>query len=279
MIFDSPEVGRLLKHYAKTPDYSVPDIVFLARSNFFADERQCLETLIAEAPKPKQADWINRLTEKSHDQHTGAWFEIHLWAWPRSVGSVYVEPIIGEDKPDFVLDIAGEQIAIEGKAILIDAAERQMQQWQSQVTHALHGIKRPYVIGIDRLDLTAALPNLADFVNSVTTWLDDQSTEPLYYRPTDSVYIVLTCLARDQKYENIVTIGLTTTRSSNPRALHRPLKKKASQHAHVRAAGIPYVIAVFIEPWYLSAEEIAEAWFGQEQIIYDVEHTRDRPPA
>ncbi|MFN8464582.1 MAG: hypothetical protein U0X20_03490 [Caldilineaceae bacterium] len=272
MIFDSPKVVRLLKHYAETTDYSVPDIVFLARSNFFSNERQCLETLIAEAPEPKQTDWINRLTETSHDKYIGAWFEIHLWAWLRSFGSAYVEPTYGEDKPDFILDTGSEQIAIEGKAILVDAAERKMQQWQSQVTYAIHGIQRPYMIEIDRLELTAAVPDLADFVDCVATWLDNQPTEPFYYHPADSVHIVLTCLARDQKYEHIVTIGPTTTRASNPKSLHRPLRKKPGQHSDVRAAGLPYVVAIFIEPWHLSAEDIAEAWFGQGQIIYDVEH-------
>ena len=58
----------------------------------------------------------------------------------------------------------------------------------------------------------------------------------------------------------------------NADLLKRPLRKKAGQHKAIRAQGYPYVIALFLEPWDLSAEEVVEAWIGPETVVVDTQH-------
>lgn len=52
--------------------------------------------------------------------------------------------------------------------------------------------------------------------------------------------------------------------------LRAPLKKKAQQHAALRKANYPYVLAIYLEPWRLSAREVARAWFGEEVWTVDI---------
>jgi hypothetical protein len=58
----------------------------------------------------------------------------------------------------------------------------------------------------------------------------------------------------------------------NPDVLKAPLSKKAGQHKALRDAGFPYIIAIFLEPPHLSAEEITGAWFGKTAILVDVDN-------
>jgi len=271
MVFDSASVSKLLKRYANKPDCASPYAVLLARRSDCTVERQWLEAQVAKAPEHKRVDWINRLTSEKYDAYLGALFEIQLWHWLQPLGSVDVEPDIQGDRPDFMLKIGNEDVAIECKAVLISPGERQQRQWESCVNEALCSIRRPYVISIEMLELKVALPNVGDFQVKVEEWLDSQSGNTFHYYPVDGIKIVLKRLHRDAKYEHLAILGPARSRWVNPSLLHRPLRKKAAQHSSIRKAGIPYVLALFLEPWQFTHEAVAEAWFGGERWMLDKE--------
>lgn len=104
MIFDSPSMLVLRNKYAHAPDYRVPKIVFLDRSDELAQERAYLEHIVASVRVAKQSDWIGRLLSEDHAQFMGAWFEMMLWRWLQERGDVEVEPQIDGAYPDFAFE-------------------------------------------------------------------------------------------------------------------------------------------------------------------------------
>ena len=52
--------------------------------------------------------------------------------------------------------------------------------------------------------------------------------------------------------------------------IKKPIKKKTQQHKQFRNSGYPYIIALYLDPFPQSAEEVVEAWFGKEQWTVDV---------
>jgi hypothetical protein len=138
VIFDSEAMLDLRRKYAALDNRHVPEVVFLDRSDRLAAEREILEYLLSVAPIAKQKDWLGRLVNEDNGQFWGAWFEIMLWEWLQAIGPVTPEPEIVGDKPDFVLTVGDQQIAIEARAYLFTSGSER----------ALSRGKRPGLIWI-----------------------------------------------------------------------------------------------------------------------------------
>jgi hypothetical protein len=57
----------------------------------------------------------------------------------------------------------------------------------------------------------------------------------------------------------------------NPDVIKPALQEKAKSHKKIRKSGYPYIIALFIEDFRYSVEEVVAAWFGNETWIIDTE--------
>ena len=60
----------------------------------------------------------------------------------------------------------------------------------------------------------------------------------------------------------------------NPDVIKPALKEKAKSNKSIRLAKHPFIIALFIEDFLYSVEEVVDAWFGSETVIIDVETRR-----
>lgn len=148
MIFDAPEVLRLVQTYGSKPDFMVPEIVFLARTERFTPDRAHLEQIISGVPTTKQKDWLGRLLSVEHDQFRGAWFEMMLYDWLKALGPVEVEPLIAGNYPDYSVQISGQQIIVEARAVLETPEERERDWLEEAVLWALAQVERPYHVEI-----------------------------------------------------------------------------------------------------------------------------------
>jgi hypothetical protein len=268
MIFDSLQMAALREKYKDLPNYEVPEIIFLDRHEGYIGERELLEDLFVSVSEQKQGDWLGRLINEAPSQHVGAWFEIMLFGWLREQFIVQVEPEILSNYPDFSLDFREVQLAIEARVFLISPDKREWQIKFNRIFSSLSSIEKPFSVVLKIKQLGDRI-RIDDFVNKVDKWLDVKADQNLEYQDESGNVIHLSATPRQtlKKVGVIFSGGLFV----NPDVLKAPLKEKAKQHKALRKAGFPYVIAIYLEPSYLSAEEVSEAWIGKPTIVYDVD--------
>lgn len=268
MIFDSTQMKILRDKFKDLPNYEVPDIVFLDRHGEYEGERQLLEYLFSTVSYQKQQDWFGRLVNADFQPHVGAWFEIMLYGWLRERFSVQVEPEILGNFPDFGLELSKLQLAIEAKAFLVPPEERDRRQKLNRIISTLGGISKPFSVILKIEQLGENIRN-GEFVKAVINWLETAADQRLDYQDRRGNILQLSATPRS----NLKKLGVISSEGVgvNPEVLRPPLSKKADQHKALRKAGYPYIIAIFLEPSHLSAEEVCEAWMGKTTIIYDVE--------
>ncbi len=223
MIFTSPAWLAYAK-YADTPDFLVPEILLIDRLPEFVDEVTYLETLFQTAPAAKQSDWLGSLLSERPGQHIGAWFEIMLFGWLRTVGVIEVEPTLLGNQPDFLARVGGDEIAIEARAVLISEQERRKKTMDAEVINALHAIPRPYALEVNSLELHQRLPDVSEFQQAVIAWLDTDPSSSFRYEVPTFGRIELGMLFRKDDLLTVGLIGPTGSRWVNADLLKRPLR-------------------------------------------------------
>jgi len=273
MVFDSPRMLELLNAYENEPDFMVPEIVFLARTDKLEAERAYLEELFVNAPAIKHKDWLGRLLSEDHEQFRSVWFEIMLYGWLLKIGSTEVEPIIEGNYPDYSVELNGKRVIVEARAILETAPEREEMRFEAGIFWALKHIEKAYVVEVTGSRSSSKLPDWIDFQNRVALWLDTRPDDVFEYNDGLNVIVLKTSQIQPQNNNKTVSAfispGMGRRITSEP--IKRPLREKAHQHSKLRKAGYAYVIALYLESWFLSAEEVAKAWLGEEVWTVDFE--------
>ena len=269
MIFDSPHVRALVAKCADQPDFRVPQIVGLARNKKLMAEREDLEALVGQVPEKKQRDWLGRLSSHNDDQHLGAWFEIKLFGWLKQVGDTVVEPSVEGDAPDFSVMLGDLRVMIEARACGESEAERERHRREAEVIWTIRQIQMPYAVTIRKLQWGGKLDS-SRCVSEVLSWLQHSPAAPLVYVDIGGTRIWLEA-QHLPSLNQVGVAGPVTSGWANPNVVKPALREKASQHKRLRRSGHPYLLALFLESWLLSAEEVAAAWFGNMQVLVDLE--------
>jgi hypothetical protein len=266
VIFDSPKMIELREKYRDLPNYEVPEVVFLDRHEGYSGERLLLESLFTRVSPEKQKDWLGRFVNDLPQQHIGVWFEIMLYGWLMEHFDVVVEPEILGNFPDFVLNILECQLAIEARAFLVPPEEREKKQKFYRIFSSLGSIQKPFSVNL-KIEKLGEPIIIAEFVESISLWLDTNAEQELIYNDGLGNSVKLSATQRS----TLKKVGVISTEgfSVNPEVLKSPLSEKAGQHKALRKAGYPYVIAIFLEPSHLLAEEVSEAWLGRTIVVYD----------
>lgn len=265
MIFDTPRIVDLLNNYKDTPDFMVPEIVFLARTDKLEKERACLEEFFAKAPTIKHNDWLGRLLSEDHQQFRSAWFEIMLYGWLMGIGSTDVEPIIEGNYPDYAVELGDQRVIVEARAILNTDVERDEMRFEEGIFWALKQIEKPFLVEVANSRSSSKLPDWVDFQQQAFHWLETKPDEVFEYNDGSNIIVLKTSQTRPQNSKTVsafISPGMGRRITSEP--IKRPLREKAHQHSALRKAGYAYVIALYLESWFLSAEEVAKAWLGEE---------------
>lgn len=266
-IFDQPELVGMVQKYSKVADHNVPEIVLLARSDKLANERKEMEELFQLVAGNVQRDWLRRLLQESHQQYMGAWFEIKLFGLLRKAGNVVVGAELVGNKPDFVLEEGKTKIAIEARALLYKDEELRERRRSDDIFQALKKIVKPYIILVDDLKAGCSFSE-SSFINIIIDWLDASPDQPFIYSDENGNSCKLKAKRQPHmKHVNVIYSSKATW--VNIDLLKPALKEKAKQHQAIRQAGYPYVIAILLEPWMFSAEDVINAWIGKETYTYD----------
>jgi hypothetical protein len=267
MIFDSHRVQSLMLEYESEPDFLLPSVVFLARSKKLENECLYIESLIRQVAPAKHKEWLSRLLNVDDAQYLGAWFEIMLFGWMKNVGVVEVEPIIKGNYPDLSVVIGEQKAFVEARVVLKTISERNEEKFTNWIFWALRKIQKPY--GISVIDAKASkLPQLADFCSKVENWLETTPQEKYVYEGGSANIVMEVIGEPNPKYGSIQAIGsIGEAKWIISEPLKEPLREKAHQHKAIRKASLPYIIAIFLDSPFLSAEEIAKAWFGEEKWV------------
>jgi hypothetical protein len=269
MIFDSAEITNIRLQYATVPTYNLPEILVLDRKDAYLDERAVMEQCIHDVSPQKQKQWLGNLYSKNSSNFMGAWFEMMLFHWLKSAGNVEVEPEILGSHPDFMLTLEDQKIIIEARAFLIKEGERQRTRWQSAIFNTIDQLEFPYVLTIlsDRL---TCQPDTDLLKTKITQWLGTMPEERFVFDDRQGNLLVFEseyCPSLDKS----ILFWQGSAQFINPNIVKPPIKEKAKTHTAIRRAGYPFVIALFIEDFLFSVDEVINAWFGNEQIVIDIE--------
>lgn len=272
MLFNSPRMQKFLQQFANTPDYYAPRAVYLARTPELINERAHLEDVIQLAPRSKQKSWENDLMGKDDGNFLGTWFEIELSDSLRQQGgNVTISPRTEGNDPDFAFSTSGypQEVIIEAKARLRSPGKYKLPLAIAGIRNILEKYQLPYHIFIEDFQLGTNF-NLADFDQEVSSWLSSDEPETTFtFTDQYKTKIILEIDKRDCKSKNIQVGDTGSAEWIGSSTLEEPLDVKALQHPAIYKAGHPYVIAILLDDPELSAEEVADAWFGSEAITYN----------
>jgi len=267
MIFDTPKMQRLRDKFKNVPDFDAPEIVLLDRSEHLLGEREYLEEIFKSVPEYTQKKWINNLLSNDIDNHMGTWFEMMLFGWIQDKDGFTAQPEIEDGNPDITLNADNQLIFIEAKAILTEESDRERNRRLAAVFLALKTISLPFGLSIEQLSLKSrvdvSLLNL-----KVKEWLETNPDQKFVFEDRHHNIIVFTAM-KVPEFDHVVASGFVDGVFVNPEVLKKPIKKKARQHKQFRNSGYPYIIALYLDPFLQSAEEVIEAWLGKIQWTID----------
>lgn len=269
MIFDSPQMEKLRKKYAKEPNYAVPSVILLERHSDFAGERRYLEDLAKTVPSAKRTGLLRSIIQQDEASHQAAWFELMLYGWLKEagLGLVEIEPAVEGHVPDFLLHTNSQEIVIEAKVHLIEEGQREHNKKVDQVIWAIRELQRPFMVNIESLEVGHHI-DISELKSKVDDWLEFRPNERYEYS-NDAGYRIILTANDNPRLTKVSVLRTSDFRWISPEPLKRPLRKKASQHKKIRHAGYPYVIAIYLESLFLSAEEVVEAWLGIIETVFD----------
>lgn len=268
MIFDSQRIETLRDRFAHLPVFYTPQIIALDRNSKLSGERDYLERLTSIAPAEIQRRWLGALISTQDGHHLGAWFEIMLYGWLCDIGRVEIEPGIEGDLPDFMLKSNDqEELFIEAKSWLIADDERYFEKRQAELLHTLHQVKLPYLIEVTTFQPRGRL-QVPAIMSAVTDWLVDLKSREFEFTDDSGNHVRL-CVGQRTALEHVMAVGSGETRWVNPHPLRVTLKKKAAQHKRLRQAQHRYLLAIYMESPFYSAEDVADAWFGNPSVTID----------
>jgi hypothetical protein len=161
-----------------------------------------------------------------------------------------------------------QKLAIEARAFLVSSEEREKQKKFNRVFVSLNSIEKPFAVKF-KIKTMGNRISTVEFVEKVSRWLDIAADQNFVYLDDlgNVIHLSANPMPTLKKVGAFSSEGLWV----NPDVLKTPLSEKASQHKALRNANIPYVIAIFLEPTHLSAEEVAEAWIGKLTVVYNPE--------
>jgi hypothetical protein len=270
-IFDDERIRILREKYSDQPDYLVPPIALLDRHEEFSGERPYLEELALAIPEAKRRRLITNFLSEDAGQHLASWFELMLLGWLQEcrLGPVEYEPSVEGNEPDFAVQLDSGSVYIEAKVLTEEQAEQDRLRVRKSIDYALSRVERAYVVYVD-IEAFGTSIDETRLQREVTEWLDTEPAHDMVYQDELGNVITLEAKQHDTAQETLVRYT-AETRSISPLPLRSPLKQKAKQHKGIRRASLPYVIALFLESSWLSAEEVQEAWFGRQTLYVDRE--------
>ncbi|MFH1639198.1 MAG: hypothetical protein ABIB93_02645, partial [Chloroflexota bacterium] len=128
-IFEEDWLKSLEKKYALTSERIKPFIANLALDPVLSEERNRLENWFQGIPEKAKPDIFCKLRSKDSHQHFGAYYEIVMYYFLRSLGyDVDMHPAVSGKEPDFIItgDGLDKPVVVEVATVFDDP------EWQKK---------------------------------------------------------------------------------------------------------------------------------------------------
>ena len=263
MIFDSEEMKSLRSAYKEKENYEVPQIILLDRAAEFSDERTLLEEIISEVNTRVQKEWLKGILNTDDGNHLGMWFEMMLYKWLKTIGTVTIKPGIQGNVPDFGIIINGINIYLEAKVERYKKNENDLRNYEGMIFNSLRKLEIPIGIVFEQIDFSPEL-DLNDLNNKISNWLNENPRKKFIYHNKSNDEII-------KAHSVFNTTGIMSIKwfHVDSERFVEGLINKSEQHKNIHQLGFPYVVAIYIESPLHSADDVVDAWLGNRLCRYD----------
>ncbi len=272
-VFDEGWVKGLERRYGSVSKYTTPFIAKLALDPVLSGERAKIEQWFQDLPDNVKPDMLGRLRDKSSHQHFGAYYELVLYHFFKSIGhSVDIHPKLEEGEPDLL--VGGKNlerpIIIEIATVFDDPNWQTQEQRLDSILAVLNNIEHYFFIMV-----TVCCKDIPQKVDCkklkqfVIRWLDrfdpatTHTTEEIDY-DADALKLKLTLLPKKIPTKAPIVSGwMLPPRCIGTEQVRSALEKKINKYKSIVKLRSPFVIALNITNMPAGERGLLDTLFGK----------------
>ncbi|OGO06824.1 MAG: hypothetical protein A2Z76_00015 [Chloroflexi bacterium RBG_13_56_8b] len=276
-VFEESWIKSLEKRYDLTSKYTTPFIVRLALDPIVSKERAKIEKWFQTLPEDVKPDILGRLRDKNSHQHFGAYYELVLYQFFKSIGySVSIHPKLKEGEPDLL--VTGKNLEkptiIEIATVFDDPDWTKAEQKVDMILDRLNSIKHYFFVSI--MVHSEHIPEKIDYkrlIQFVEKWLDsfDPNTTHTIQETeyeVDELKLTLSLIPKKPKQKDPIVGGhMLPARFVGTTQLRRMLEKKIKKYKSVKDLKLPFIIALTMIDMPAGETGLLNELFGKVVVI------------
>jgi hypothetical protein len=255
-VFEESWVEALEQQYGSASKYTTPFVARLVLDPVLARERTKIEEWFQTLPENAKPDIRGRLRDKNSHQHLGAYYELVLYQFFKSMGySVTIHPRLPEGEPDLL--VTGKNlekpIIVEIATVFDDPDWQKEEQKLNLILEMLDSIEHYFFISV--IVHSEHIPERVDYKKLkqfVTGWLDGfdpkitHTVEEIGYEANGLKLKLILIPKKTLKKEPIVGGHMLPARFIGATQLRRMLGKKTNKYKSISELKMPFIIALNI---------------------------------
>ncbi len=272
-VFEESWVQGLEQRYRSVSKYTTPFIAKLALDPILSREKAKIEEWFQSLPDNVKPDILGRLRDTSSSQHFGAYYELVVYQFFKSMGySVTIHPKLAEGEPDLLVTGKNldKSIIIEVATVFDEPSWQKEERKLSLILEQLDKIKHYYLLMVsvhsEPIPTTVDYKKLKQFV---TNWLDSfdpkitHTTQETRYQ-ADGLNLNLTLLPKKtlEKAPIIASYGLPV-RWIGTEQLRKMIVKKVNKYRNVKELGLNFAIALNMNNMPAGEKGLLDTLFGK----------------
>ena len=272
-VFEKSWVKALEQRYHSASKYTTPFIARLALNPVLSLERAKIEEWFRTLPEDVKPDILGRLRSTSSSQHFGAYYELVLYQFFKSIGySVTIHPKLPEGEPDLLVTDKNldKPAIIEVATVFDDPSWQKEEQKFSLILEQLDKIEHYFFVMVSVY--SEHIPGRVDYKKLkqfVSGWMDSfdpkitHTTQETRYQ-ADGLNLNLTLLPK-KTLEKAPIVGsyMLPARFIGGKQIRRVLKKKMNKYKSTRQLKMPFIIALNITNMPAGEKGLLDELFGK----------------
>lgn len=275
-VFEESWVKALEQRYRSASKYTTPFIARLALDPVLSLERAKIEDWFQTLPEDAKPDILGRLESISSSQHFGAYYELVIYRFFKSIGySVTIHPKLPEGEPDLL--VTGKNLAkpiiIEVATVFDDPSWQKEEQKFSLILEQLDKIEHYFFVMVSVY--SEHIPGRVDYKKLkqfVSGWMDSfdpkitHTTQETRYQ-ADGLNLNLTLLPK-KTLEKAPIVGsyMLPARFIGGKQIRSVLEKKINKYKSAKQLKVPFVIALHLTDRPVGEKGLLRELFGKDKV-------------
>jgi hypothetical protein len=273
IVFEEKWLEGLRKKYPVVSQYTAPFIAKLAFDPVLLNQRNKIEEWFKPLPDNAKPDICQRLRSEVSQQHFGAYYEILLYQFLRSLGySADLHPELNGFQPDLLImaENLNNPIIVEVATIFDDPHWQKEERKFNLILDELSKINHYFLVNV--VVESEFIPENVDYARLnefVIRWLDSFDTEKTRelheteYK-VNALHLNLTMFPlRMRRKSSIIGAHSLPVRWIESIQLKRVLQKKINKYKIAKKLNWPFLIAVSLTDAPLDRDDIVDELFGK----------------